>query len=317
MFFILLKKLSYGDLINLVFNILDEREYNHPKTLAQLYDPDKMPSELKVPINANTVWLRQNQISEIFQKDRSVITKHINNIFKDNEVDEKSNVQKMHIANSDKPVNFYSLDIVLAVGYRTNSSKAIKFRQWATSILKNYIINGYSINGEKITNERFISLENDVNFLKEKVNLISTHIEDKSIKPKQGIFYDGQVYDAYIFINDLIKSAKSSITIIDNYCDESVLTLLSKRDKDVPCTIYTKNITKQLKLDLEKYNEQYPKIDIVKFENSHDRFLILDDKEVYHIGASLKDLGKKWFGFSKFDIKAFDLLLRLKDIKNG
>lgn len=201
--------------------------------------------------------------------------------------------------------------MILSVGYRVNSKKATKFRQWATSILKNYIINGYSINGEKITNERFISLENDVNFLKEKLNLISNQIEDKSIKPKQGIFYDGQVYDAYIFINDLIKSAKNSIVLIDNYCDESVLTLLSKRDKKVSCTIYTKSITKQLKLDLEKYNTQYPKIEMKKFEDSHDRFLILDDKEVYHIGASLKDLGKKWFAFSKFDIKAFDMLSKL------
>lgn len=145
----------------------------------------------------------------------------------------------------------------------------------------------------------------------EKIESILNAIEDKSIKPKQGIFYDGQVYDAYIFVNDLIKSAKSSIVIIDNYIDESVLTLLSKRDEKVSCIIYTKNIIRQLKLDLEKYNTQYPKIEIKKFEDSHDRFLILDDKEVYHIGASLKDLGKKWFAFSKFDIKAFDMLSKL------
>lgn len=186
--------------------------------------------ELNVSINSNTIWLRQNQISEIFQKDRSVITKHINNIFKDKEVDEKSNVQKMHIANSDKPVNFYSLDIILAVGYRTNSARAIRFRQWATSVLKNYINNGYVINGDKITNERFISLENDVNFLKEKINSISNQLEDKSIKPKQGIFYNGQVYDAYIFVSNLIKGAKSNIILIDNYVDDTILTLLSKRD---------------------------------------------------------------------------------------
>ena len=136
--------------------------------------------ELKVSVENETIWLTQTQLCNIFEKDQSVISRHINNIFKDNEVDEKSNMQKMHIANSDKPVSFYSLDIVLAVGYRTNSSKAIKFRQWATSILKNYIQNGYVINGEKITNERFLSLENEVINLKSKVENISNSLEDKT-----------------------------------------------------------------------------------------------------------------------------------------
>ena len=136
--------------------------------------------ELKVSVENETIWLTQTQLCNIFEKDQSVISRHINNIFKDNEVDEKSNMQKIHIANSDKPVSFYSLDIILAVGYRTNSSKAIKFRQWATSILKNYIQNGYVINGEKITNERFLSLENEVINLKSKVENISNSLEDKT-----------------------------------------------------------------------------------------------------------------------------------------
>jgi len=268
--------------------------------------------EVNISLNNGTVWLRQKQISEIFQKDRSVITKHINNIFKDNEVDEKSNVQKMHIAFSDKPVNFYSLDIVLAVGYRTNSSKAIKFRQWATSILKQYMQNGYVINGEKITTERFISLENDLSVLKAEMGEVKTLIKNNKLEQKQGIFYDGQVYDAYIFVSDLIKSALESIILIDNYCDDSVLTLLSKSDSKVKTTIYTKNLSKQFKLDLEKYNEQYSKIEVAKFESSHDRFLIIDEKDVYHIGASLKDLGKKWFAFSKLDMDAFDIINKIK-----
>jgi len=268
--------------------------------------------ELNISVNNETVWLRQNQISEIFQKDRSVITKHINNIFKDNEIDEKSNVQKMHIASSDKPVNFYSLDIILAVGYRTNSSKAIKFRQWATSILKQYIQNAYVINSDKITNDRFVSLEKEVLVLRNEMSDIKTLVKDNNIEIKQGIFYDGQVYDAYIFVSDLIKRATKSIILIDNYIDDSVLTLLSKRDENIPVTIYTKNITKQIQLDLKKYNEQYPKIEIKKFASSHDRFLIIDEKIVYHIGASLKDLGKKWFAFSKLEIDALDILLKLE-----
>lgn len=208
----------------------------------------------------------------------------------------------------------YNLDMIISIGYRVNSIIATNFRQWATLVLKNYILNGYSINGEKITHERFVSLENDVNLLKEKVDSISDQIDDKSLKIKQGIFFDGQVYDAYIFVGELIKSAKSSMVLIDNYIDDSVLTLLSKREVSVKCAVYTKNLTKQLKLDLEKYNSQYPKIDITKFEDSHDRFLIIDNKDIYHIGASLKDLGKKWFAFSKLDIKGLDILSKL-DIK--
>ena len=147
----------------------------------------------------------------------------------------------------------------------------------------------------------------------EKFDKIFDALEDKSFKPKQGIFYDGQVYDAYLFVADLIKSAKKSIVIIDNYIDESVLTMLSKRDENVSATIHTKNISKQLLLDLEKHNTQYPNIEIKKFDSSHDRFLILDENEVYHIGASLKDLGKKWFAFSRLDVGSFDVLDRLGD----
>ncbi len=145
------------------------------------------------------------------------------------------------------------------------------------------------------------------------INMILNAIEDKSIKPKQGIFYDGQVYDAYIFVSDLIKNAKQSIILIDNYIDDSVFTLLSKKIENINTTIYTKNITKEIELDLEKYNSQYPKIELKKFNSSHDRFLIIDEKEVYHIGASLKDLGKKWFAFSKLNVEAVDILSKLED----
>jgi prophage antirepressor-like protein len=267
--------------------------------------------ELKVSVNNETIWLTQAQLCNIFEKDQSVISRHINNIFKDNEVDEKSNMQKMHIANSDKPVSFYNLDIVLAVGYRTNSSKAIKFRQWASSILKNYIQNGYSINTDKITNHRFKELENDVLILKSKIENISNSLEDKTLKPKQGIFYDGQIFDAYVFINDLLKLAKEEIILMDNYIDETVFILFSKYP-NIKVKIYTKTITKQLKLDFKKYQLQYNNIELREFKNSHDRFLIIDKKEIYHLGASLKDLGKKWFAFSNFEFESLDILGKLK-----
>ena len=179
-------------------------------------------------------------------------------------------------------------------------------------IIKSFVEMRRFISNNALIFQRLDSLEQKQFKTDDKVEAILNAIEDKSIKPKQGIFYDGQVYDAYIFVSDLIKSADESIVLIDNYIDDTVLTLLSKREPKVKSTIYTKNITKQLELDLQKYNAQYPTIELKKFDSSHDRFLIIDAKEVYHIGASLKDLGKKWFAFSKFDVGALDILGRLK-----
>jgi hypothetical protein len=204
----------------------------------------------------------------------------------------------------------YSLDVVISVGYRVNSMKATKFRKWATSVLKQYIVDGYAINTDKITNERFVALEKEVFFLQNKITHINLRLQDKSLKPRQGIFYDGQVFDAYVFIVKLIKSSKISIKLIDNYIDESVLTLFSK-NQNIQVTLYTSNISKQLKLDLKKYNTQYATIEIKKLDVSHDRFLIIDDTVIYHIGASLKYLGKKWFAFSKMDEGNLGILKRL------
>ncbi len=263
--------------------------------------------ELKVSVNKKTIWLTQSDLVELFKKDQSVISRHIKNIFKDKEVDKKSNMQKMHIPNSDKPVTYYSLDIVLAVGYRTNSSRAIKFRQWATKILKNYIYEGYVINSEKITNQRFKELENDVRLIKQKIE----YLENSNIfEPKQGIFFDGQIFDAYVFINNLIKKAKKSIRLIDRYIDESIFVLFSKIP-NINVKIYTK-INKRVKLDFEKYKKQYQNVEIINFKLSHDRFLIIDDKELYHIGASLKDLGKKWFAFTKIEFGIKEILGEIK-----
>jgi len=259
--------------------------------------------ELKVSIENETIWLTQKQISELFDKDRTVITRHINNTLKDQEVDEKSNVQKMHFANSDKPVKLYSLDIILAVGYRTNSAKAIKFRQWATKVLKEYIYNGFAINREKITQQRLLNLEKDVAHIK-------SHIKNNMLEYKEGIFFDGQIFDAYVLVNDLIKSAKKSIILIDNYIDETTLILFAKVP-DIEVIIYTHTITKQLKLDYQKYKAQHKNITLKTFKKAHDRFLILDNEEVYHIGASLKDLGKKWFAFSKMDKESVRIIERL------
>ena len=180
-------------------------------------------------------------------------------------------------------------------------------------IIKSFVEMRKFISNNALIFQRLDSLEQKQFKTDEKIEAILSAIEDKSIKPKQGIFYDGQVYDAYVFVSDLIKSANDSIVLIDNYIDDTVFTLLSKRDAKVKATIYTKNITKQLELDIQKHNAQYPKIELKKFDFSHDRFLPIDSKEVYHIGASLKDLGKKWFAFSKFDMGALGILERLNE----
>ncbi|MCT7493570.1 RhuM family protein [Aliarcobacter cryaerophilus] len=273
--------------------------------------------ELKVSVDSETIWLTQKQIAEVFGVNIPAISKHIKNIYKDNELNEFSTVSILEIVQKEgkrnivRNIEHYNLDIVLSVGYRTNSIKAIKFRQWATSVLKNYIQNGYVINGEKITNDRFVSLENDVNILKSQMNKINSKIKENSLEFNQNIFFDGQIYDAYSFVNDLIKLAKSEIVLIDNYIDDTVFTLFSKYP-NINFTIYTSTISKQLKLDFEKYSKQYKNISLKTFKSSHDRFLIIDKKEIYHLGASLKDLGKKWFAFSKMSFDIDLIFNRLK-----
>ena len=210
--------------------------------------------ELNVPINNETVWLNRNQISELLGRDVKTIGKHINNVFSDDELDKPSVIANFATTAADGKtysVEYYNLDVVISIGYRVKSQRGVRFRQWATSILKSYMTDGYVINSEKITNQRFRELENDVTTLKMKIENISNAFEDQSFKPKQGIFYDGQIFDAYVFVADLIKTAKSSIILIDNYIDESTLILLSKRDASCKATIYTKTLTKQLDLDLK------------------------------------------------------------------
>lgn len=184
----------------------------------------------------------------------------------------------------------------------------------SVKIIRSFVNMRKFISNNALIFQRLETLEQKQFSNDEKFNKLFEAIEEKSIKPTQGIFYDGEVYDAYLFVSNLIKSAKESIVLVDNYLDESVLTMLSKRQTNVTTTIYTKNITAQLELDIKKYNTQYPKITLKKFDASDDRFFILDGKELYHIGASLKDLGKKWFAFSKFDMESFDILQRLEKL---
>jgi hypothetical protein len=269
-----------------------------------LYRPNELAEHIEVRIDTEkeTIWLTQSQIADLFQRDRTVITKHIRNIFATEELDEKSNVQKMHFPNSDKPVVVYNLDVILSVGYRVNSKQGTQFRIWANRILKDYLLKGYSINN------RMNRLEENLEAVKNKVHQIDLQINTHLI-PTQGVFFDGQIFDAYELASRIIRSAKKNIVLIDNYIDEKTLTHLAKKNKGVNVVILTKSISKQLQLDLQKANDQYGNFTAKTFTLSHDRFLMIDNKEVYHLGASLKDLGRKWFAFSRLETKSVESIL--------
>ncbi len=261
-----------------------------------MYQPDS-EVKLEVRLEDETVWLTQAQMAMLFQTTRNNITLHIGNIFKEKELERLSVCKDSLLTASDGKryrTILYNLDVIISVGYRVKSIRGTQFRQWANKVLKEYLLKGYSVN------QRLTQLEKRVSDTEEKIDFFVR----TSLPPVEGIFYDGQIFDAYKFASDLIKSARKSILLIDNYVDESVLLMLGKRSAGVTAEIYTQSISRQLRQDLEKYNSQYESVEIRVYKNSHDRFLIIDGADVYHIGASLKDLGKKMFAFSKLAIPA-------------
>ena len=272
-----------------------------------LYQPDESV-RMEVRIEDETVWLTQAQIAELFETKRQAITKHLKNIFQSGELNENSVCSILELTASDGKsykTKTYNLDAIISVGYRVNSKNATLFRRWASQVLKDYLLKGHVIN-QRISNleqrvdAKFLSYDMQLTRLNEKVDFFVR----TSLPPVEGIFFDGQIFDAYAFATNLIKSAKNSLILIDNYIDESTLLMLSKRTTGVDATIYTQRITPQLQLDLTRHNNQYPPINIRTYRQAHARFLIIDRSDVYHIGASLKDLGKKLFAFSKMDIPA-------------
>ena len=283
----------------------DSKEYRENTGEIVVYQPDEI-TRLEVMMTNETVWLTQAQMAELFQRDQSVIARHIRNIFKENELKTESNMQILHNTISRfKPVSIYSLDVIISVGYRIKSIRGTQFRQWANRVLKEYLIRGYSINAQLSQVTEFFSKQLEAHNktliahesqLQEHSQKIDFFIQS-SLPPKQGIFFDGQIYDAYAFVADLVRTASRRIILIDNYIDDTVLTMMSKRAAGVEAVIYTGKISKQLRLDIDKHNAQYPPVEVRTFEKAHDRFLIIDDA-VYLVGASIKDLGKKWFGFT-------------------
>ena len=295
-----------------------------------LYQPNEQMS-LEVKLENETVWLNRQQLSILFDRDVKTIGKHINNALKEelypvvakstttgNDSTSNATVAKFAIVQKEgnreviRQVEFYSLDVILSVGYRVKSSRGIEFRRWANQVLKDYMLKGYAINQQMLAMEERIGRQLQdhtlqIHDLQEKVNFFVR----TSLPPHQGIFYDGQIFDAYTFINDRIREATTRIILIDNYIDDSVLTILSKRADKVAATIYTKKPSAQLQLDIQKHNAQYTPIDIITFDRSHDRFLCIDET-VYHLGASIKDLGKKWFAFNRMEMPTTELLQKIQ-----
>lgn len=271
-----------------------------------LYQPDET-IRLEVKLEDETVWLTQAQMVELFQASKQNVSLHINNIFKEGElqkiatVKEYLTVQKEGNRFVKRKIEYYNLDVIISVGYRIKSIRGTQFRQWANKVLKDYLLKGYAIN------RRVEQLEKTVARHEEKINFFVR----TSLTPIEGIFYNGQIFDAYAFVTRLIKSAKKSIVLIDNYVDESVLLMLAKRNTKAQARIYTAKITPELQLDLERHNAQYPPIKLKIYKQAHDRFLVIDDNEIYHIGASLKDLGKKLFAFSRLYMDARDLMQKI------
>lgn len=268
-----------------------------------LYQSNELPERIEVRIENETVWLNRQQLAVLFGRDVKTIGKHIVNVFSEGELVKEVVVAKfatttLHGAIKDKTqtqnVEYYNLDVIISVGYRVKSTQGTQFRIWMTSVLKDYLLKGYAIN------QRMNRIENNLENLAEKVNAISLQIQSSAI-PNSGIFFNGQVFDAYELASKIIRSAKTRIVLIDNYIDESTLTHLAKKNEHVKVLLLSKTISKQLDLDVKKANEQYGNFELREFSLSHDRFLIIDDTDVFHLGASIKDLGKKWFAFSKLE----------------
>ena len=277
-----------------------------------LYQPDDLV-RLEVRMEGETVWLNRQQMSLLFGRDVKTIGKHISNALKEelSTFPVVANFATTAIDGKTYQVRYYNLDMILSVGYRVKSSRGIEFRRWANHILKDYLLKGYSINQrlsdvETRIDNKLMQHEQRLDQIDQKIDFFVR----TSLPPVEGIFFDGQIFDAYAFVSDLIRSAHKDIILIDNYVDESVLILLDKRQQSINAAIYSGHISKQLQLDIQCHNAQYPPIEIHTCNNVHDRFLIIDNV-VYHIGASLKDLGKKLFAFSKMEIPSETLLQRI------
>lgn len=265
-----------------------------------LYQSGELPEHIEVKLEDETVWLTQAQMAVLFGQTKQNISLHINNCFKEGELEKNATVkdsltvQREGNRSVKRTIEYYNLDVIISVGYRVKSKQGTQFRIWATHVLRDYLLKGYALN------QRMDRIENNYDNLSKEVKQISLQLKTQEL-PTQGIFFDGQIFDAYAFASALIKKAKKEIILIDKYIDESTLTHLAKKAKTVKVQLFTKSISKTLTLDVKKANEQFGNFEVKELKSSHDRFLIIDRNELYHLGASLKDLGKRWFAFSKME----------------
>ncbi|MBR4690910.1 MAG: virulence RhuM family protein [Bacteroidales bacterium] len=276
-----------------------------PKSEIILYQPNETVS-LEVRLDEETVWLSQAQMAELFGKDQSVIARHISNVFKEGEQEKESNMQILHNTLSKyKPTTVYSLDVIISVGYRVKSQRGVLFRKWANSVLREYLLRGYAVNHrfERIEQNMQEHFQKYDDILQDHQNKIDFFVRT-SLPPVEGLMHEGQIFDARVCVENLIKQAKQEVIMIDGYVDAATFEILDVRKKGVLATIYTERIGESLLRIKEMHDSQYPEkiIRLEKYaENFHDRFLIIDDV-VYHFGASFKDLGNRLFAFNKMGL---------------
>ena len=278
-----------------------------------LYQPDSTLS-LDVRVENETVWLNRNQIATLFDRDVKTIGKHINNALKE-ELEGLSVVAKFATTASDGKtyqVEYYNIEMITSIGYRVKSKRGVQFRVWANKILKDYLLRGYSVNQRLLYMESRIDrrlLEHDkrLDDLTGKVDFFLK----TSLPPREGVLFEGQIFDAYSLISDLIRKATNRIVLIDNYVDDRILKVLTKRKEGVSAIIYNDIRHSQISNDLRRHNAQYPRIEVRHCTNVHDRFLIIDDT-VYFIGGLIKDLGKKIVAFSQMHQNPDTILTKLR-----
>ena len=288
------------------------------------YQPDNT-MRLEVRLEDETVWLTQQQMVTLFQSSKANVSEHIRNIYDQGELEQEATVRNFRTVRKEgnrmvnRTLTYYNLDAIISVGFRVNTKRGIMFRQWANRTLKEYLLRGYAFHQQMIAMQRQIDVRLEEQ--NERLSAVENHLHEHDQKfdmivktpelPNEGVFFDGQIFDAFKLVMQLIKSAEHRIILIDNYINEEILTMFDQRANGVTACIYTARIDSAMQLAIQRHDAQYDPIPVNVFRMSHDRWLIIDDK-VYHFGASLKDLGKKWFGVSLYqDITPEELLSKI------
>ena len=288
------------------------------------YQPDNT-MRLEVRLEDETVWLTQQQMVTLFQSSKANVSEHIRNIYDQGELEQEATVRNFRTVRKEgnrmvnRTLTYYNLDTIISVGFRVNTKRGIMFRQWANRTLKEYLLRGYAFHQQMIAMQRQIDVRLEEQ--NERLSVVENHLHEHDQKfdmivktpelPNEGVFFDGQIFDAFKLVMQLIKSAEHRIILIDNYINEEILTMFDQRANGVTAYIYTARIDSAMQLAIQRHDAQYDPIPVNVFRMSHDRWLIIDEK-VYHFGASLKDLGKKWFGVSLYlDITPEELLSKI------